>query len=119
MKYGGYSRRNVLKTALAAGAVSGASSGKLQADPKELTGIVNEYPDVVRGMAAKMKEYPASGEGITLGSFNERPSSDRFRRNHGGSYAKCRAQSFLSPERSKDNEGFGIKVAWITVDNWQ
>jgi arylsulfatase A-like enzyme len=46
----------------------------LQTDPKELTDVAEKYPDVARKMSAKMKEYIASGEGLTLGSFNPQPS---------------------------------------------
>ena len=46
----------------------------LQNDPKELTDVADKYPDVARQMSAKMKEYIASGEGLTLGSFNGKPS---------------------------------------------
>ena len=48
----------------------------LQDDPKELTDVADKYPDVARQMAARMKEYIASGEGVTLGSFNGKPSLD-------------------------------------------
>ena len=46
----------------------------LQNDPKELTDVADKYPDVARQMSARMKEYIASGEGLTLGSFNGKPS---------------------------------------------
>jgi arylsulfatase A-like enzyme len=46
----------------------------LQDDPKELTDVAEKYPDVARQMSARMKEYIASGEGVTLGSFNGKPS---------------------------------------------
>ena len=46
----------------------------LQKDPQELTDVADRYPDVCRRMSAKMKEYIASGEGLTLGSFNQKPS---------------------------------------------
>ena len=46
----------------------------LQKDPQELTDVADRYPDVCRRMSAKMKEYIASGKGITFGSFNQRPS---------------------------------------------
>jgi arylsulfatase A-like enzyme len=37
----------------------------LQNDPKELTDVADKYPDVARQMSARMKEYIASGEGVT------------------------------------------------------
>ncbi len=46
----------------------------LEKDPKELTNVAENYPDVARLLSAKLKEYIASGEGISRGSFNERPS---------------------------------------------
>jgi arylsulfatase A-like enzyme len=46
----------------------------LQDDPKELTDVADRYPDVARKMSALMKEYIASGESLTLGSFNAKPS---------------------------------------------
>ena len=48
----------------------------LQNDPKELTDVAEKYPDVARHMSAKMKEYIASGEGLTLGGFHGKPSLD-------------------------------------------
>jgi arylsulfatase A-like enzyme len=60
----------------------------LATDPKELTDVVDKYRDIAREMSAKMKEYFASREGTTFGSFNERPSLDTFRRSQGGIYAK-------------------------------
>jgi arylsulfatase A-like enzyme len=48
----------------------------LQDDPKELTDVANKYPDVARKMSAKLKEYVASGQPVTLGSFNAKPSLD-------------------------------------------
>jgi arylsulfatase A-like enzyme len=48
----------------------------LQKDPEELTDVADTYPDVARQMSAKMKEYLASGEGLTFGSFNEKPGLD-------------------------------------------
>jgi arylsulfatase A-like enzyme len=48
----------------------------LEKDPQELTDVANQHPDVARQMSAKMKEYIASGEGITFGSFNAKPSLD-------------------------------------------
>ena len=48
----------------------------LQNDPKELTDVADKYPDIARQMSAKMKEYIASGDGITPGSFNGRASLD-------------------------------------------
>ena len=41
----------------------------LQNDPKELTDVAEKYPDVARQMSAKMKEYIASGEGMTPGQL--------------------------------------------------
>ncbi|MGD1104239.1 MAG: sulfatase [Terriglobia bacterium] len=46
----------------------------LQNDPKELTDVADQYPDVARQMSARMKEYIASGDGLTLGSFSGKPS---------------------------------------------
>ncbi len=46
----------------------------LQNDPKELTDVAAKYPDVARRMSAALKEYIAAGEGLTLGSFNGKPS---------------------------------------------
>jgi arylsulfatase A-like enzyme len=48
----------------------------LQDDAKELTDVAEKYPDIARQMSAKLKEYVASGEGITFGSFNGKPSLD-------------------------------------------
>lgn len=45
----------------------------LEKDPKELTDVADKYPDVARKMSAKLKEYMASGEGQTFGSFNAKP----------------------------------------------
>ncbi len=45
----------------------------LEKDPHELTDVADRYPDICKRMSAKMKEYIASGEGLTLGSFNEKP----------------------------------------------
>jgi len=42
----------------------------LEKDPKELTDVADKYPDVARQMSAKLKEYVASGEGLTSGSFS-------------------------------------------------
>jgi arylsulfatase A-like enzyme len=46
----------------------------LQDDPQELTDVAEKHPEVARQMSAWMKEYIASGEGLTLGSFNGKPS---------------------------------------------
>ena len=48
----------------------------LQQDPQELTDVVDKYPDVARRFSAKLKEYIASGEGQTSGSFNAKASFD-------------------------------------------
>jgi hypothetical protein len=56
----------------------------LEKDPKELTDIADKYPDVARQMSAKLKEYIASGEGLTSGSFNGKPTLDTAE----GLYAK-------------------------------
>ncbi len=48
----------------------------LQNDPGELTDVADKYPDVARQMSARLKEYIASGEGLTFGSFNSPPSLD-------------------------------------------
>jgi arylsulfatase A-like enzyme len=48
----------------------------LENDPRELTDVAEKYPDVARQMSAKLKEYIASGEGLTFGSFNSPPSLD-------------------------------------------
>jgi arylsulfatase A-like enzyme len=56
----------------------------LEKDPKELTDVADKYPDVARQMSAKLKEYIASGEGLTSGSFNGKPTLDTAE----GLYAK-------------------------------
>jgi len=48
----------------------------LERDPQELTNVAETYPDVARQLSAKLKEYVASGEGVSSGSFNEKPSLD-------------------------------------------
>jgi arylsulfatase A-like enzyme len=48
----------------------------LEKDPHELTDVADQHPDVARQMSAKMKEYINSGEGLTFGSFNAKPSLD-------------------------------------------
>jgi len=48
----------------------------LHEDPHELTDVADKYPDVAKRYSAKLKEYLASGEGKTGGSFNARPSLD-------------------------------------------
>jgi len=45
----------------------------LEKDPEELTDVADQYPDICKRMSSKMKEYIASGEGLTFGSFNEKP----------------------------------------------
>ena len=60
----------------------------LEKDPNELTDVADKYPDIARQMSGKMKEYIASGEGLTLGSFNEKPGLDTNVRNRIGLYAK-------------------------------
>ena len=46
----------------------------LQDDPKELTDVADKHPDVARQMSARLKDYIASGQGLTLGSFNGKAS---------------------------------------------
>jgi arylsulfatase A-like enzyme len=46
----------------------------LEKDPKELTDVASQFPDVCREMSARLKEYIAAGEGMTYGSFNQKPS---------------------------------------------
>jgi len=41
-----------------------------------LTDVADKYPDVARQMSAKLKEYIASGDGLTYGSFNGKPALD-------------------------------------------
>jgi arylsulfatase A-like enzyme len=48
----------------------------LEKDPKELTDVADQFPEIARQMSARMKDYIASGEGITSGSFNAKPSLD-------------------------------------------
>lgn len=48
----------------------------LSEDPEELTNVAEKYPDVVRRLAGLLKDYIASGEAITQGSFHERESLD-------------------------------------------
>jgi arylsulfatase A-like enzyme len=48
----------------------------LQQDPQELTDVADKYRDVARRYSAKLKEYIASGEGKTGGSFNAKASLD-------------------------------------------
>jgi arylsulfatase A-like enzyme len=48
----------------------------LQQDPQELTDVADTYPDVARRYSAKLKDYIASGEGKTEGSFNSKASFD-------------------------------------------
>ena len=56
----------------------------LENDPNELTDVADKYPVVARQMSAKLKEYIASGEGLTYGSFNGKPTLDTAE----GLYAK-------------------------------
>lgn len=56
----------------------------LEKDPDELTDLADKYPDKVRQMSVTMKEYIASGEGLTFGSFNAKPSLNTLE----GLYAK-------------------------------
>ena len=44
----------------------------LEKDPEELTTVAEKYPDVVKQLSDKLKDYIRSGEGITGGSFHER-----------------------------------------------
>ncbi len=46
----------------------------LESDPEELTNVAERYPDVVRRMAGLLRDYVASGQGLTFGSFNAPPS---------------------------------------------
>jgi arylsulfatase A-like enzyme len=46
----------------------------LQDDTKELTDVADKHPDVARQMSARLKEYVASGQGVTLGTFNGKAS---------------------------------------------
>jgi arylsulfatase A-like enzyme len=46
----------------------------LEKDPEELNDVADQHPDVCRQMSAKMKDYIASGKGLTYGSFNQKPS---------------------------------------------
>lgn len=48
----------------------------LQQDPNELTDVIDRYPDIARQMSTRMKDYIASGEGMTFGSFSAKPSLD-------------------------------------------
>jgi arylsulfatase A-like enzyme len=48
----------------------------LEKDPEELVDVAEKYPDVGRELAAKLREYIASGEGITNGSFHGKESLD-------------------------------------------
>ncbi len=48
----------------------------LHEDPRELVDVADKYPDVCQRYSAKLKEYLASGEGKTGGSFNAKPSLD-------------------------------------------
>lgn len=57
----------------------------LEKDPKELTDVAGRYSQVARQMSARMKEYIASGQGLTFGSFNAKASLDT---RDGGLYSK-------------------------------
>jgi arylsulfatase A-like enzyme len=46
----------------------------IQNDPEELTDLAERHLDICKRMSAKLKEYIASGEGLTYGSFNQKPS---------------------------------------------
>ncbi len=46
----------------------------LQNDPEELTDVADQHPDICKRMSAKLKEYIASGKGMTYGYFNQKPS---------------------------------------------
>ncbi len=48
----------------------------LDKDPQESVNVAARYPDVVREMSSRLKDYIASGVGLTNGSFNERASLD-------------------------------------------
>ncbi|HEX8711424.1 MAG TPA: sulfatase-like hydrolase/transferase, partial [Terracidiphilus sp.] len=48
----------------------------LEKDPNELTDVIDQHPDIAKQLSARMKDYIASGEGITFGSFNGKPSLD-------------------------------------------
>jgi len=48
----------------------------LQKDPEELTDVIDRHPDVAKRLAGLMREYVASGQGMTVGSFNGRPALD-------------------------------------------
>ncbi len=48
----------------------------LEKDPNELTDVADRYPEIARQMSARMKDYIASGQGKTFGSFNAKPSLD-------------------------------------------
>ncbi|MBU6400304.1 MAG: sulfatase [Verrucomicrobia bacterium] len=43
---------------------------QLERDPEELHDVAERYPDVTGRLAKLMRDYVASGEGLTLGSFN-------------------------------------------------
>ncbi len=46
----------------------------LEDDPEELTDVADQHPDICKRMSAKLKEYIASGKGMTYGYFNQKPS---------------------------------------------
>jgi arylsulfatase A len=48
----------------------------LERDPNELTDVMDRHPDIAKQMSARMKDYIASGEGMTFGNFNGKPSLD-------------------------------------------
>jgi arylsulfatase A-like enzyme len=45
----------------------------LQDDPQELTNVIDRHPDVAKRLSNLMRDYIASGQGMTLGSFNGCP----------------------------------------------
>ncbi len=49
----------------------------VRSDPQELTNVAEKHPDVIRKLSSQLKEYMASGVGITRGSFHERESGGR------------------------------------------
>ena len=49
----------------------------VESDRQELTNVAEKHPDVVRKLSSQLKEYMASGDGITRGSFHERESGGR------------------------------------------
>ena len=49
----------------------------VESDRQELTNVAEKHPDVVRKLSSQLKEYMASGDGITRGSFHERETGGR------------------------------------------